>query len=251
MGRLSRKRAAPTGSAFAHINMNHYDWLEENLLEFARIFGVDGRLHKGAIAAHGDKCYGYEEQWKTANIPFPVGVAIYLLSYHRPYSESVRDTSNGWVAPDQWVVKFFNDNRSKLVRFLPPDYRYFMDDTTLWRVVSGSPPEWRDPQGVWQPNERRTSLRMLIDAAVETDQHGVPIKTPPDPEEAPGSRNDFIRRVEHVRYYLEQLLLPEQVRKDLNKLLYGYEPDGEKPLTKDSPKRCPNWRLLEARMKHG
>ena len=129
-----------------------------------------------------------------------------------------------------------------------PDYRYFMEDTTLWRAVSGSPPEWRDPQGVWQPNERRTSLKLLIDHAVETNEHGIPLGQVPrvDPEEAAGSRADFIRRVEHAHYYLEDLPLDQQSRKDLNKILYGYEPDGKKPLTKDSPKRRPNWRMLEA-----
>lgn len=96
--------------------MSHYDWLKQNLKAFSTCFDVE--IHSGFISAHGDKCYGYQDTWEKESIPFGLGVAIYFLTYVRPYSEAVRDTENGWVAPDKWVVDFFKENQEKLSQFL-------------------------------------------------------------------------------------------------------------------------------------
>jgi hypothetical protein len=69
----------------------------------------------GGIVAHGDKCYSYRSEWESKGIPFEHGVAIYLLTYLRPYSKEVRETSNGWVAPKDWVIA----NYHKFVNHLP------------------------------------------------------------------------------------------------------------------------------------
>ena len=92
--------------------MNHYDWLEEHLKEFFENVGVEIDYHSGLITAHGDKCYGYEHIWTENEIPFRYGVAIYLLSYMKPFSDEVRDTENEWVYPDIWVI-------TNYLRFLP------------------------------------------------------------------------------------------------------------------------------------
>jgi len=75
--------------------------------------------YRGMIAAHGDKCYGYRDQWAKAGIPFEHGVAIYLLTYISPFSHEVRESDSGkWVAPDGWV----KDNYVRFQEHLPaPD----------------------------------------------------------------------------------------------------------------------------------
>jgi hypothetical protein len=82
--------------------INHYKWLEEHLPNFFKKLGIEEC--NGIITAHGDKCYGYEGVWNEAGIPFHHGVAIYLLCYLNPYSKEVRETKNGWVRPDDWVI---------------------------------------------------------------------------------------------------------------------------------------------------
>lgn len=81
---------------------SHYDWLEKHMNAFMSAVGLEGR--DPGIVAHGDKCSCYQDKWRINGIPFSHGVAIYLISYWRPYSEEVRGTGTGWVAPDDWVV---------------------------------------------------------------------------------------------------------------------------------------------------
>lgn len=92
--------------------INHYNWLEKHFPEFLEKIGLDFANCPGIVGAHGDKCYGYRYIWKEKGIPFHHGAALYLLTYLSPYNKEVRETDNGWVAPDQWVI----DNYSK---FLP------------------------------------------------------------------------------------------------------------------------------------
>jgi len=96
--------------------INHYDWLDENLPDVFKKAGIHIDYHQGVITAHGDKCYGYKSQWEEAGIPFEHGVAIYLLTYFNPYASEVRETENGWVEVGEWVAqnykRFFpNENQ--------------------------------------------------------------------------------------------------------------------------------------------
>ena len=84
--------------------MNHYDWLDDNLEKFFYNIGVEIDYHQGLITAHGDKCYDYEDTWKKHGIPFHHGVAIYLLSYIKPYDNESRETDNGWMPVNKWVI---------------------------------------------------------------------------------------------------------------------------------------------------
>lgn len=81
---------------------SHYDWLAENLQDFYKKLNIDSGNR--SIIAHGDKCYGYRDKWNEANIPFPHGVAIYLLTYEKPFDKESRNTKNGWVDPWKWVI---------------------------------------------------------------------------------------------------------------------------------------------------
>ena len=82
---------------------NHYTWLTHHLPEFFANVGLPPAAVCGVITAHGDKCYSYRPAWEKYGIPFEHAVAIYLLSYYHPWSLTVRETDNGWVAPYQWV----------------------------------------------------------------------------------------------------------------------------------------------------
>jgi hypothetical protein len=93
--------------------MSHYDWLKINL---PTIFAQLNLLYPlGIITAHGDKAYSYRETWEKAGIHFFHGVAIYLLSYVRPFSNEVRETANGWVDVCQWVI----DNKDRFIPKFP------------------------------------------------------------------------------------------------------------------------------------
>jgi hypothetical protein len=84
---------------------NHYRWLEEWLEPFFIKIGLNKGQHQGMDRAHGDKAYSYQDKWAEHGIPFQHGVAIYLASYCKPFSDEVRNTKAGpWVAPDAWVI---------------------------------------------------------------------------------------------------------------------------------------------------
>ena len=95
---------------------SHYHWLEENLPIFFEKLSIDFKYKcPGIISAHGDKCSSYKNLWNLAGIPFEHGVAIYLLSYLSPWSDTVRKTKEKWVKPDAWVIEKY----SELVHLLP------------------------------------------------------------------------------------------------------------------------------------
>jgi hypothetical protein len=63
--------------------VNHYEWLNENLNSFwLQTIGksLSDSNNAGIIAADADKCDGYKKRWEKEGIPFPHGVAVYLLS---------------------------------------------------------------------------------------------------------------------------------------------------------------------------
>lgn len=100
-----------------HPVRNHYRWLDKHLLDFYRAIDLPDAKYMGdgGIVAHGDKCYGYRFEWESKGIPFEHGVAIYLLTYLRPYANEVRETRGGWIAPKDWVIANYN----KFASFLP------------------------------------------------------------------------------------------------------------------------------------
>ena len=92
--------------------MNHYEYLKENLNNIFHKIGIQGSK-TGMIAAHGDKAYGYEDEWNKAGVPFNHGVVVYFLTYLKPWSETVRETKNGWIAPGPWVIKTYFELKEK------------------------------------------------------------------------------------------------------------------------------------------
>lgn len=102
------------------MKINHYKWLEKHFPAFAYKVGLRGWTSEsqasGILAAHGDKCYGYKYTWEKAGIEFPHGVAIYLLTYEKPFWDEVRETKDGWVSPLEWVIT----NKDRFLPHLPP-----------------------------------------------------------------------------------------------------------------------------------
>lgn len=100
--------------------MNHYGWLDLNFEQFLQSLGIGSTFlhdsgiggvsdYRGMIVTHGDKCYSHANEWKRAGIPFEHGVALYLLTYIRPYSRQVRQTDKGWVDPCAWVINNYRE----------------------------------------------------------------------------------------------------------------------------------------------
>lgn len=96
------------------LERSHYKWLDRNLWQFFKKIGIPQDGNAGIISAHGDKGYQYREAWKAAGIPFEHGMAVFLASYCRPYSDEVRQTSSGWVNTDSWVVEKYGEWRELL-----------------------------------------------------------------------------------------------------------------------------------------
>lgn len=95
--------------------VSHYLWLNKHLPGVFQKLGIDWDHNEGIVVAHGDKCYSYEHTWKEKGIPFPHGVAMYLLTQCLPYSAEVRQTPNGWVSPFDWIA----NNYEKFKAILP------------------------------------------------------------------------------------------------------------------------------------
>lgn len=109
--------------------VNHYKWLEKHLPDIFRALGLRWDFYYGIVGAHGDKFYQYRKAFDDAGIPFPHGCAIGLLSYVHPYGDEVRETKNGWVSVDEWIVK--NYERFKPV--LPPVDPNDPDTKDIWQ----------------------------------------------------------------------------------------------------------------------
>jgi hypothetical protein len=103
---------------------NHYDYLNAHFSEFVSKLKLKQFEHLSPeqlknicsklIVDHGDKAYQYQKIWENKNIHFYQGVAIYLLTYEKPFSEEVRKTENGWIDPCKWVI----ENRERFIEFL-------------------------------------------------------------------------------------------------------------------------------------
>lgn len=80
--------------------LNHHDYLHLVIDEFWKhIFGktTSEMWCGGIIGAHGDKAYGYRDQWKKADIPFGRGVLLYLLTYTKELGDTPKHKSCEWV----------------------------------------------------------------------------------------------------------------------------------------------------------
>lgn len=99
---------------------NHYQFLDNHFAKFVNKLDLPQfkdlssnelkEFCNSWIKAHGDKAYGYKNAWEKEGIHFYHGVAIYLLTYERPFSYEVRETKDGWVDPWKWVIRNKENN---------------------------------------------------------------------------------------------------------------------------------------------
>ena len=106
---------------------NHYNWLDKNLSTFYERLGIP--YNSGVITAHGDKVYGYKDRFDKVNLHFYHGVAIYLITYERPFNKEVRETDHGWVAPIDWIL----ENKDRFLKLLPPIDSNWNECQHYWR----------------------------------------------------------------------------------------------------------------------
>lgn len=97
---------------------SHYDYLDANLEAFVKqlpLSPLRKQMVVGSIVCHGDKCYGYRDEWEKAGVPFERGTAVYLLSYATPYAQTVRETATGWVDVGNWVIDMYHNHGLKKI----------------------------------------------------------------------------------------------------------------------------------------
>lgn len=91
--------------------VNHYYWLDKHLNEFwLNVFSksLSDTFCCGIVASHGDKGYGYIKKWAENGIPFPHGMAMYMLTYTSVMDEEKHKSC-------EWVI----DNYPKYRQHLP------------------------------------------------------------------------------------------------------------------------------------
>jgi len=89
------------------------NFLDKHLANFFRSAGVE---YNESILDKAKEGTQFKAKWRDAGVPYEHGVAIYLLTYVEPYSTEVRVTPQGWVAPEDWVVKnYFGRFKGKLL----------------------------------------------------------------------------------------------------------------------------------------
>lgn len=93
---------------------SHYKWLDAHLNDFwVAVIGesLSESGCAGIVSAHGDKAYSYRKAWTKAGIPFPHGVALFLLSY--------TSYADGYDSPTRdFVIEVY------------PQLRHFLPDVT-------------------------------------------------------------------------------------------------------------------------
>jgi hypothetical protein len=93
---------------------NHYDWLHSHFSDFwTKALGKTPSEcgYGGIIASDADKCEGYKKRWEAAGIPFPHGVAIYLLSKASYFQNET------YVSPCDLVINNYLPLREKMAGF--------------------------------------------------------------------------------------------------------------------------------------
>lgn len=85
--------------------MNTYEYLNKHFpLFYQSVVGNSKDMANGIIVCDGDKFQQYESEWKKHGISLEHGAMIYLISKDSPFSSECRQTVNGFVPVEQWVI---------------------------------------------------------------------------------------------------------------------------------------------------
>jgi hypothetical protein len=96
-------------------NVTPYKYMARALPLFLKSIGCPNwDAWGGLIRADGDKCTQYRSEWKGKRIQYHEGALVYLLGSISPWSNTVRDTTTGWVNPSDWVVERWNGLREHI-----------------------------------------------------------------------------------------------------------------------------------------
>lgn len=91
--------------------INHYKWLDKHLDSFWMLVFNEQLCDSGCagiISSHGDKGYQYRDEWNENGIPFPHGMALYMLTYTNKMDKPKHESC-------EWVI----ENYPKYKTFLP------------------------------------------------------------------------------------------------------------------------------------
>lgn len=83
---------------------NHRDWIEFVMPVVAERLGINPVLVKGMEVSDGDKTEQYRDRWESAGLDYRIAAVVYCFSKVPPYSQTCRQTQNGFVEPVRWVI---------------------------------------------------------------------------------------------------------------------------------------------------
>lgn len=81
---------------------SHYAYIEKHGKWFSDQLGVED-INK-IVVAHGDKSRQYFDLFEKLGVSPKKGAMVHLLTYVTPYSNTVRQTSDGWVSVESWLT---------------------------------------------------------------------------------------------------------------------------------------------------
>ena len=86
------------------ISSAHYNYVETVSEEFSTKLSLNYNIHL-SLSAHGDKARQYKDIAENLGIPYGKLLLVYLLSYESGWSNQVRETENGWVSIEDWLIE--------------------------------------------------------------------------------------------------------------------------------------------------
>lgn len=81
-----------------------YHYVEKVSEQFSKTLGLKSPIHL-SLTAHGDKARQYKNIAQELNVPYGKLLLVYLLSYEYGWLDQVRQTENGWVPIEDWLVE--------------------------------------------------------------------------------------------------------------------------------------------------
>lgn len=84
----------------SYFSISHYDYLELVIDHFwKKVFGktTSEMWMGGIITSHGDKAYGYKNEWKKSGIKFRRGMLLFLLTYTKLLGDRPKYESLEWT----------------------------------------------------------------------------------------------------------------------------------------------------------
>lgn len=104
-----------------HYNYLHYMWEDFHKAVFGKTASESFR--GGMIGAHGDKVYGYCDEWEEKNIPFYRGALLYLLTYIESEMVGYKKSQSSEFVIDKYqhyLPKIIEAEKMQLIKMVTP-----------------------------------------------------------------------------------------------------------------------------------